>query len=384
MSLFALTDEQKLIKQNAKEFAETVVANYVDEMEKTNELPLELAKKAGEVGLTGLLARPEYGGAGMGLETGVIAIEEIAKVSPAYAAALYVSMFMLWDNDGFPEEIVEKYIKPAIAGDIVMCTPLVDPAGSQNLDMWPVFCEKDGDEWVLNGTRLFATNSKAASLAVCQGFDADGVAHQFCVPADTPGYAAVHVEKKIGCNGNECGTSTYTDCRIPASYEILPPADPQLAALKAARAPLAFYGMIAVSTGAALGLIEKVRQYALERPYHGGKLYDMPQISCDIAKAGAKLLMARSFLYDAAFAGDIYCAEPDAMRAVFSAKALICPMCAEIGVDLMQVVGGLGVCEDAGFARYVRDMFPPMIGDVPANWHISMLATAVNAQVPFC
>ncbi|NLB18808.1 MAG: acyl-CoA/acyl-ACP dehydrogenase, partial [Syntrophomonadaceae bacterium] len=212
MSRF-LTEEQELIRKIAREFTEKEVKPRAMEIDVANDFPQDLHKRCGELGFLGVMFPEAFGGLGQGLTTACVICEEIAKEAPGFGISLFVSMaaptFML-----AKPELAMKYVPDLIAGNKVCCTPITPPEGSTNHTEWGVFGKKDGNDWILNGTKLYITNTRAADVFICLGLTDDYQMGCWIVEKGTPGVEDNHVERKMGAAGNNSGTYVFNNCRV--------------------------------------------------------------------------------------------------------------------------------------------------------------------------
>ena len=188
MSYF-LNDELELLQESAREFAEQYVAPAVAGMEESNEFPRDLYLKAGELGFLSLIVPEQIGGAGMGLTAVGVVAEEIAKVSPAFAISFYVDSCMVSYLMESPnrEVLLKKYLPGLMTGWTVMAAGITPPQGSTNIPEWPVLAKRDGDDWILNGSKLYVTNCGKADLVAFVGLTEDGEMRCFIVETSDPG-----------------------------------------------------------------------------------------------------------------------------------------------------------------------------------------------------
>ena len=217
---FFLNEDMELLQESAREYAEKFVAPRVAEMEQTNKFPRDLYLKAGELGFLGLIVPEKIGGSGLGLTAVGVVTEEIAKISPAFAISYYVDSCMSSYLMESPNrvELLKKYLPGVMTGWTVMGAGITPPQGSTNLSEWPLMAVKDGDEWVLNGSKLYVTNTSQSDLVAFLGMTEEREMRCFFVETSDPGLDDSRVETKLGLNGNCSGSYFLTDVRVPDSY----------------------------------------------------------------------------------------------------------------------------------------------------------------------
>ena len=262
MSYF-LNDELELLQESAREFAEQYVAPAVAGMEESNEFPRDLYLKAGELGFLSLIVPEQIGGAGMGLTAVGVVAEEIAKVSPAFAISFYVDSCMVSYLMESPnrEVLLKKYLPGLMTGWTVMAAGITPPQGSTNIPEWPVLAKRDGDDWILNGSKLYVTNCGKADLVAFVGLTEDGEMRCFIVETSDPGVDDDHIESKLGLAGNGSGSYFLTDVRVSDEYSF--PKNP-LEGMGPGNALCA-----AVALGCAEGALARTMDFVKERSHKG-------------------------------------------------------------------------------------------------------------------
>ncbi|MCI1788518.1 MAG: acyl-CoA dehydrogenase family protein [Actinomyces sp.] len=218
MSYF-LNDDQRMLQSVAREFAREEVRKRAVEIDQSNIFPQDLYRRAGELGFLGVLLPEAVGGSAAGPTAAGVICEEVAKESTAFALSLYVSMaiptYLLRAPD---TRLAARYLPDLVAGAKVPSAALTFPVGSTNFAEWPVFATRDGDDWVLNGTKLFVTNTGAADIIIAVGFTEDREIGCFVVEKGADGLDDSHVERKMGLNGNSSGTYVFSGVRVPRSH----------------------------------------------------------------------------------------------------------------------------------------------------------------------
>ena len=228
---FRLSEEHRLVRDTARDFAQSVVAPRAAEIDDKEEFPWDIWKQATELGFTGITVPEEYGGAGMDTLSYVLMGEEISKVCASTAIVLGVQVslacepILRWGS----EELKRKYLVPLAKGEVVGCMAMTEPNAGSDVGGIRTKAVLDGDEWVLNGTKLFISNAKEAGIAIVfaqtdpdrgkRGFSA------FVVEADTPGYKVTKKEKKLGIRGSSTCEIVLEDVRVPKENVLGNPGD---------------------------------------------------------------------------------------------------------------------------------------------------------------
>lgn len=375
---YLFNEDQKMIQKIAREFAQTEVRAAAQEIEETGKFPRELYKKAAEQGFTGLLIPEQAGGTGAGMSACASVIEEIAKESPAFALSLYVSVAIptyLFEAPN-AQQLCAEYLPGLLSGDLVFSAPITFPVGCTNFTEWPVFAKKDGDEWVLNGTKLYATNTGAADVAIAVGPADDGKVYAFIVNTDNPGVEDSHVENKIGVNGNCSGTYVFSDCRVPADHVFQKNLGGGIGAGNAFCA--------AAALGCAEGALDKTIEFAKVRTRAGKPIVNLQVVAHRIARMSGSIEQARALIYEALLLGDLALLhkdnsnEAEIKRLVNTAKFTTCEMAIDVAKQCIWMFGGLGVVKETGVEHYLRDAECLAVADGTPDQHVETVAALMG------
>lgn len=373
MSYF-LTEEQELMRNTVREFATTEVRKRVVEIDRTNEFPVDLWKRCAELGLTGGAVAEQYGGLELGATTELLIMEELGKESPALALIMDAHMLTLRVLEYYgSEEQKQKYLIPAAKGEKISAFGITDPSGSSNYPEWTPLGVFDGDEIVLNNTKLYVTNSHIADFYMFQGI-IDGKLCQVLVDKGTPGLETGHIEDKLGLAGTYTGTVSLRNVRIPRSNYI----DPAQAGAANPNINLAFLNISVIALGLMEGVFEKTRNFVLERTRFGQPLGSFQVVAHHIAEMATKIEFSRNMIYNAAKLFDD--GTPD-VKLTFMAKAMIPTWSVEVASLCVELHGAAGYCEDTGIARYLRDAKGLCIGEYPTDVHWDFIALALGMPI---
>lgn len=371
--MWYMNEERAMIRDMVRNFTQNEVKAAVKEMEENDAYPHELMRKAGDLGILGLAYPEEVGGQGQDFVNLGIAIEEIAKESPCAALCVLLSGFLgarpIYDL-GTPEQ-KEKILKPIIEGKEIFVNSLTEPVGINNWFDYRTTAVLDGDEWVINGGKIFATNAGESEWysVMCVTGEIDPMQMKglsmILVRKDTPGFKVGHIENKLGLHGSSTGQLYFKDCRVPKE-NVLGTVDFGYAQL----APntmkgMAFLGIIAL--GLAEGVYEKTVQYCKERMHVGKSLYDSYQVvRHQLADMYAKIDMIKAELY--AILDDMNSNDPTVLTRSLVAKGNAAHIAEEIASKCVLLHGGNGVVVENDIERYFRDakMWDIAGGDVPA------------------
>lgn len=371
---FFLNDDLELLKQSAKEFTETFVAPRVAEMEETNEFPRDLYLKAGELGFLSLIVPEQIGGMGLGLTAVGVVTEEIAKVSPAFAISYYVDSCMVSYLMESPhrETLLKKYLPGLMTGWTVMAAGITHPEGSTNIPEWPILAKRDGNDWVLNGSKLYVTDCGKADLVAFIGLTEDHEMRCFIVDPSDPGVDDNYIEEKLGLRGNCSGSYFLTDIRVPDEYSF--PKNP-LEGFVPGNALCA-----AVALGCAEGVLAKTMEFVQHRSHKGAPIGSKQVVAHRIARMWGQIEQSRALIYESLGMADHIIATGDVTSAaltkmlICTSKYTTCEMAIEVAKQCVWLHGGLGIVEETGIARYLRDAQTLSIADGTPDLHIESVA----------
>ena len=274
--MWYMTEEREMLRKTVAEFAENEVRPFVKEMEANETFPMELVKRAGELGILGLGFPEEYGGSGTDWINLGIAIEEIAKVSTC--AALVIMMSAVGSTLSLQyvgtDEQKEKILKPCIRGEQVLAMSLCEPVGSSNTGAYKTKAVQDGDDWIINGGKIFCTLAGQCEyygvMALTGEYNPATMegATMFLVHKDTPGFSVGHIEEKLAWAGSSTGSLMFDNCRVNKKW-ILGEVNKGLLAFGSTT--MQTYAYLAIlALGGAEGIYEKTLKYTKERVHIGG------------------------------------------------------------------------------------------------------------------
>lgn len=375
---FFLNDDLELLQESARAYAEQYVAPRVAEMEETNKFPRDLYLKAGELGFLGLIVPEKIGGSGLGLTAVGVVTEEIAKVSPAFAISYYVDSCMSSYLMESPNrvELLQKYLPGIMTGWTVMGAGITPPQGSTNLSEWPIMAVKDGDEWVLNGSKLYVTNTSQSDLVAFLGMTEEREMRCFFVETSDPGLDDSHVETKLGLNGNCSGSHFLNDVRVPDSYSF--PKNP-LDGMGPGNALCA-----CVALGCAEAAFAKTMEFIKERTHDSEPIAKRQVVAHRMARMWGEIEKCRALIFEALGTADKVLATGDKVLGA-KAKALIstskystCEMAIDLTKQCIWLHGGLGIVEETGLARYFRDAQTLSIADGTPDLHVESVAHVIG------
>lgn len=354
--MFDLTEEQKMIRDMTRDFAKKTVAPRAPEIDRKHEYPADLIKQMGELGLMGVEVPAEWDGAGMDPLCYAIAVEEISAACASTGVimsahnSLCVAPIMKFGTDAQKE----KYLKPLARGDQLGCLGLTEPSAGSDAAAVKTRAELVGDEWVLNGSKIFITNGKEAGVAVVLARTEDDPTHRgltaFIVPTEAPGFSVGKLEEKLGIVGSSTAELVFEDCRIPRD---------NLLGERGKGFKVAMYtldggriGIASQAVGIAQGALDAAAAFAKERVQFGKPISSFQAIQFMIADMATEIEAARLLIWRAAAmkkAGVPYSKE-SAMCKLYAAE--VSERVANKGV---QIHGGYGYTKEYPAERFYRD-----------------------------
>jgi alkylation response protein AidB-like acyl-CoA dehydrogenase len=353
---FTFTQEQEMFRQAAREFAETLVADKIDEMEETGEVNDAVVKGLGEAEMMALTIPEEYGGLGLGYTTRLIALEEIGRISVAVTMMLQVFGLGIEPIVLFgTEEQKERYLPDLATGQRLATVAVTEPTGGSDPSCGRTAFFRDGDDYVLNGRKCFITNSHIADTVVVMAKDGDTddarAFSTFIVDAGMEGFRPTHKEHKVGMRGCNTGEIVFEDCRIPKE-NLLGPDGKGMRVVMSAIGMVGRGGMVGCALGLHTACLEASLKFASGRILYGEPISNLQTIQNKLAEMKIELEAARLLGYRAAAMQDQgqRAANEFAVAKYFSTEAA--QKAAKMAVDIH---GGYGCMNEFDVARYYRD-----------------------------
>jgi butyryl-CoA dehydrogenase len=351
-----LNDDQKLLRDTVRRFAEEEVKPRAKEIDETGEFPRRFFDQAGELGLTGVAVPEEYGGSGMDTLSYTLVIEEVSRVCATSGVILSVNNSLVCDPilKYGSEEQKKEFLTPLASGKKLGCFALTEPGAGSDAASLRSTARRDGDDYVLNGNKVFITNGTDADVAlVFASVDLEkkhkGIT-AFLVPADTPGYSHGIHEFKLGVNASGTTELAFSDLRIPGKFRLGEEGD----GFKIAMSTLdgGRIGIAAQAVGIAQGAFEEALAYAQERRQFGQALAEFQAIQFYLADMATELDAARLLTWKAAWAKENqrrYTLE------AAHAKLYASEMAQRVTNKALQIHGGYGYTKEYNVERYFRD-----------------------------
>jgi alkylation response protein AidB-like acyl-CoA dehydrogenase len=361
---FEETENQRMITQMVRDFGEREIKPKMMEWDESQEFPLALFKKMGELGLMGVLIPEEYGGAGFGYLEYITAITEVSKIdgsiglSMAAHNSLCSNHILMFGS----EEQKRKYLPKLATAEWIGAWGLTEPnTGSDSGNMRTV-AVKDGEHYVINGAKNFITHGKSGNVAVViVRTGAVGDSHgmtAFIIEKGAPGFSAGKKENKLGMRASETAELVFTDCRIHKSQMLGEEGDGFIQAMKildGGRISIA-----ALSLGIATGAYEAALQYSKERHQFNQPISKFQGISFKLADMATKIEAAKLLTFRA---GDLKNRGKSVTKESAMAKLYASEVAVDVANEGVQIFGGYGYTKDFPAEKYYRDAKLCTIGE---------------------
>ena len=358
------TENQTMIAQMVRDFGALHIKPHMMKWDESQEFPIDVFHKLGEMGLMGVLVPQEYGGAGFGYMEYVTAIAELAKIdgSIGLSMAAHNSLCTGHILQHASEEQKHKYLPKLASGEWIGAWGLTEPnTGSDAGNMRTVAVE-DGDYFVFNGAKNFITHGKSGNVAVVIARTGEvGNSHAmtaFIIEQGTPGFAAGRKEDKLGMRASETTELIFTDCRVPKENIIGKVGDGFVQALKVLDGGR--ISIAALSLGIAQGAYEAALQYSKERHQFNQPISNFQGISFKLADMATEIEAASLLTYRAADMKDrgLNVNQESAMAKLYASEVSV-----RVANEGLQIFGGYGYTKDYPAEKYYRDAKLCTIGE---------------------
>jgi butyryl-CoA dehydrogenase len=351
-----LSEEQKMLRETVRRFAEEVVKPRAKEIDESGEFPRDYYDQAGELGLAGVAVPEEYGGAGMDTLSYCLIIEEISRVCATSGVILSVNNSLVCDPllKFGTEEQKQEFLTPLAAGKKLGCFALTEPGAGSDPAGLRTTARRDGDDYILDGNKVFITNGTHADVAlVFASIDLE-MKHKgitaFIVPADTPGYSHGTHEFKLGVNASGTTELAFSNMRIPARYRLGGDGEGFRVAMSTLDGGR--IGIAAQAVGISQGAFEEALRYAQEREQFGKHLSDFQAIQFYLADMSTEIDAARLLTWKAAWAKEN---QKRFTLEAAQAKLFSSEMAQRVTNKALQIHGGYGYTKEYNVERFFRD-----------------------------
>jgi alkylation response protein AidB-like acyl-CoA dehydrogenase len=361
---FNLTDNQVLIAQTIKDFAEKNIKPFMMEWDEIQHFPVETLRQLGELGLMGIVIPENYGGSGFGYFEYITALIELGKVDGALTLSV-AAHNSLCTNHIYKfgnEEQRKKYLPRLTSGEWIGSWGLTEPNTGSDAGRMQCVAHQDGDDWILNGTKNFITHGISSNVTVViartgELLDSRGMT-AFVVERGTPGFSGGKKENKLGMRCSETAEMIFDNCRIPKENVLGEVGDGFVQSLKildGGRISIA-----ALSLGIAVGAYEAALQYSKEREQFGKSISTFQAIAFKLAEMHTKIEAAKLLTFQAA---DMYMRGENINKESAYAKYYASEVAVHVSTEAVQIFGGYGYIKDFPVEKHYRDSKLCTIGE---------------------
>ncbi|TCC93544.1 acyl-CoA dehydrogenase [Pedobacter frigiditerrae] len=354
--LFELSEEQVMIQQAARDFAQTELKPGVIERDENQKFPAEQVKKLGELGFLGMMVNPKYNGSGMDAVSYVLVMEELSKVDASASVVVSVNNSLVcYGLEAYGNEAQkEKYLKPLASGEKIGAFCLSEPEAGSDATSQQTTAEDMGDYYLLNGTKNWITNGSTASTYLVIAQTHKELRHKginaFIVEKGTPGFTIGPKENKLGIRGSDTHSLMFNDVKVPKENRIGDDGFGFSFAMKTLEGGR--IGIAAQALGIAAGAYELALAYSKQRKSFGKPISDHQAIAFKLADMATQIEAARMLVYKAAWLkdqGQSYTLA-GSMAKLFASKVAM-----DVTVEAVQIHGGYGFVKEYHVERMMRD-----------------------------
>ena len=352
-----LTEEQRLLRDTARDVAQNLLAPYAAEWDRDARFPREALGELGKLGFLGMLVPEQYGGAGADHVGYALALEEIAAGDGATSTILSVqnSVGCMPILQYGSEEQKQRFLVPLARGEKLAAFCLTEPQAGSDAAALKTRAQRRGNRWVLNGTKQFITSGSNADVAIVFAVTDPAAGRRgisaFIVPTDTPGYRLASLEKKLGQRASDTAQLVFDDMEL--TPDLMLGAEGEGYKIALANLEGGRIGIAAQAIGMARAAYEAALAYAKEREAFGQKIIAHQAVAFRLADMATQIAAARGLVLDAAAKRDA--GEPCLTEAAM-AKLFASEMAERVASDAIQIHGGYGYLVDFPVERIYRDV----------------------------
>jgi len=354
--MFELNEEQRAFKDVAAQFCSDHITHNAAEWDEEHIFPVATLKKAAELGFAGIYVGDDVGGSGLTRLDAALIFEELSKGCPSTAAFLSIHNMSSWMIDTFgSDEQRQRFLPSLCAMNLIASYCLTEPGSGSDAAALRTKAVRDGDAYVLNGSKAFISGGGASDIYVCMvrtGDDGPGGISCIVVEKDTPGLSFGAQEKKLGWHSQPTSMVIFEDCRVPVANRIGAEGEGfkiAMAGLDGGRLNIG-----ACSLGGAGACLDHALAYVQERKQFGKPIAQFQALQFRLADMATELEAARLMIYKAATM--VETKHPDATKFAAMAKRLATDTGFNVVNEALQLHGGYGYLRDYPIERYLRDL----------------------------
>ncbi len=359
-----MNENQKMIADMIRDFGAKEITPFRNQWDDDQEFPVDVLKKFGELGLIGVLVPQEYGGSGFGYHEYVTAVSEVAKIDPGIglSVAAHISLCTGHILQFGNEEQKKKWLPRLASAEWIGAWGLTEPNTGSDAGNMKTTAKKDGNEWVINGTKNWITHGKSGDIAVVivrtgEVGDSHGMT-AFVVERGTQGFKAGKKEDKLGMRTSETAEMIFEDCRIPEENMLGKVGEGFIQSMKVLDGGR--ISIAALSLGIAEGAFDEALKYAQERQQFNQPIFNFQGISFKLADMATKIEAAKLLT---ARASELKNNKKPVTKESAMAKYHASECAVECATEAVQIFGGYGYTKDYPVEKYYRDSKLCTIGE---------------------
>ncbi|MCO5234385.1 MAG: acyl-CoA dehydrogenase family protein [Chitinophagales bacterium] len=361
---FEYSENQKMISQTVRDFAEKNIRPYVLEWDESQHFPADTLRALGELGLMGIVIPEEYGGSGLGYYEYITALIEIGRVdsSLALSVAAHNSLCTNHIYKFGNEEQRRKWVPKLASGQWIGSWGLTEPNTGSDAGRMQCVAKQEGEDWVINGTKNFITHGISSNITVViartgEPLDSHGMT-AFVVERGTPGFSGGKKENKLGMRCSETAELIFDNCRIPKENVLGKVGDGFIQAMKILDGGRISIAALSLSIGQ--GALDASIAYSKQREQFGKPISEFQGISFKLAEMAAELEAAKLLTFQAAdkLMRDGVCTKESAIAKYYASE-----MCVRVATEAVQIHGGYGYIKDFPVEKFYRDSKLCTIGE---------------------
>ena len=353
---FQLTEEQELLRDVARKFAEEHLAPGVIERDDKAKMPVDQIKQLGELGFMGIMVPEKWKGAGMDTISYVLAIEEISRVDASAGVILSINnslvcqIFLDWAN----EHQLKSYLTKLASGKWLGAFSLSEPQSGSDASNLLTFAEKSNGHYILNGIKNWVSNGISSDLVIVFALTTKGIGHKgvsaFCVEKGTPGLTTGKKEEKLGIRGSDTCELYFENCKVPVENLIQEEGSGFHIAMKTLDGGR--IGIGAQAVGIAQASLDRALEYSKERKQFGKPISSFGAIKSKLAQMATNIEASRLLVLRAAALKDNHqpYTKEAAMGKLFASQTAM-----DAARECVQIFGGYGYMQEYGVERLMRD-----------------------------
>ena len=353
---FQLTEEQELLRDVARKFAEEYLAPGVIERDDKAKMPVDQIKQLGELGFMGIMVPEKWKGAGMDTVSYVLAIEEISRIDASAGVILSINnslvcqIFLDWAN----EHQLKSYLTKLASGKWLGAFSLSEPQSGSDSSNLRTFAEKSNGHYILNGTKNWVSNGISSDLVIVFALTTKGIGYKgvsaFCVEKGTPGLTTGKKEEKLGIRGSDTCELYFENCKVPVENLIQEEGSGFHIAMKALDGGR--IGIGAQAVGIAQASLDRALEYSKERKQFGKPISSFGAIKSKLAQMATNIEASRLLVLRAAALKDNHqpYTKEAAMGKLFASQTAM-----DAARECVQIFGGYGYMQEYGVERLMRD-----------------------------